>query len=233
MDHIHALLFQLYPYLAGAIFILGSILRFDAAPYTWKTNSSQLFHSGPVFRIGSILFHVGILALFFGHLVGFLMPHSWYPVFGLTAGSKQVLAMVAGGIAGVICLVGATILVHRRLFNERIRAHNSQGDTFILLLVYAQLITGLVTIFLSVHHLDGGMMLTLTTWAQDIVTFHGSAAQILVDVPFLYKLHIFLGITIFLVFPFTRLVHIWSAPVWYLGRAYQIVRQRATARAVA
>ena len=228
MDHLHALLFQLYPYLAGAIFILGSILRFDMAPYTWKTNSSQLFDSGPVFRIGSNLFHIGILGLFFGHLVGLLMPHSWYPVFGLTAGSKQVLAIVAGGVFGIICLIGATILLHRRLFNTRIRAHNSQGDTFILVLLYLQLLTGLVTIVSSFGHLDGHMMLVLTSWAQDIVTFQGDAAQILVEASWLYKVHIFLGITIFLVFPFTRLVHIWSAPVWYLGRSYQLVRQRLT-----
>ena len=228
MDHLHALLFQLYPYLAGAIFILGSILRFDMAPYTWKTNSSQLFDSGPVFRIGSNLFHIGILGLFFGHLVGLLMPHSWYPVFGLTAGSKQVLAMVAGGVFGIICLAGATILLHRRLFNTRIRAHNSQGDTFILVLLYLQLLTGLFTIVSSLGHLDGHMMLVLTTWAQDIVTFQGGAAQILVEAPLIYKVHIFLGITMFLVFPFTRLVHVWSAPIWYLGRSYQLVRQRLT-----
>jgi nitrate reductase gamma subunit len=228
MDYLHALLFQLYPYLAGAIFIVGSILRFDMAPYTWKTNSSQLFDSGPLFRLGSNLFHIGILALFVGHLVGMLMPHSWYPAFGLTAGSKQVLSMVAGGIFGVICLIGATILLYRRLFNTRIRAHNSQGDTFILLLLYLQLLTGLVTIFSSMGHLNGQMMLVLTTWAQDIVTFQGGAALILVEAPLIYKVHIFLGITMFLVFPFTRLVHVWSAPVWYLGRSYQLVRQRLT-----
>ncbi len=228
MDHIHALLFQLYPYLAGAVFIVGSIVRFDMAPYTWKTNSSQLFDSGPTFRIGSNLFHIGVIGLFFGHLVGLLMPHSWYPVFGLTAGSKQVLAVVAGGVFGIICLIGATILLHRRLFNTRIRAHNSQGDTFILVLLYLQLLSGLVTIFASMGHLDGTMMLVLTSWAQDIVTFQGDAAQILVPAPLIYKVHIFLGITIFLVFPFTRLVHIWSAPVWYLGRSYQLVRQRLT-----
>ncbi len=228
MDHLHALLFQLYPYLAGAIFIVGSILRFDMAPYTWKTNSSQLFDSGPLFRWGSNLFHIGILGLFLGHFVGMLMPHAWYPVFGLTAGSKQVLAIVAGGVFGVICLIGATILLHRRLFNTRIRAHNSQGDTFILVLLYLQLLTGLFTIFSSMTHLDGEMMIVLTTWAQDIVTFQGGAAQILVEAPLVYKVHIFLGITIFLVFPFTRLVHIWSAPIWYLGRSYQLVRQRLT-----
>ncbi len=228
MDHLHALLFQLYPYLAGAIFIVGSILRFDMAPYTWKTNSSQLFDSGPLFRWGSNLFHIGILGLFLGHFAGLLMPHAWYPVFGMTAGSKQVLAMVAGGVFGIICLIGATILLHRRLFNTRIKAHNSQGDTFILVLLYLQLLTGLFTIVSSMSHLDGEMMIVLTTWAQDIVTFQGGAAQILVEAPLIYKVHIFLGITIFLVFPFTRLVHIWSAPVWYLGRSYQLVRQRLT-----
>ncbi|MBA1145443.1 respiratory nitrate reductase subunit gamma [Ectothiorhodospiraceae bacterium WFHF3C12] len=226
MSYLDHLLFGYLPYIAGTIFLLGSVVRFDMSQYTWKTNSSQLLDSSRRFRIANILFHVGIIALFFGHLIGLLMPHSWYAFFGLTAGGKQVLAMTAGGIFGVICLIGMLMLLHRRLTNVRVRAHSQPMDHFILILLFFQLTLGLGTIFVSVDHLDGSVMLMLSEWAQRIVTFQGGAAEAIANVHWIYKAHIFLGLLMFLIFPFTRLVHIWSAPFWYLGRSYQLVRQR-------
>lgn len=225
MDYLNTLLFSYYPYLAGTIFLLGSIVRFDLSQYTWKASSSQIFGSGRSFRIGMNLFHVGIILLFFGHLVGLLMPHSWYGAFGLTAQSKQLIAMVAGGVFGVMCFIGMTILVHRRLTNERVRANSSRMDIFILLLLYVQLILGLISIPVSATHPDGSVMLLLADWAQHIVLFKAGAAAYVADVHWVYKAHLFLGLTMFLVFPFSRLVHVWSAPVWYLGRRFQIVRR--------
>jgi len=166
-----------------------------------------------------------VLFLFFGHLIGLLMPHWMYPYLGLTPGAKQILAMVSGGIAGLAALVGATILLHRRLFHPRVRAHSTRNDIFILMLLYVQLLLGLFTIPISMQHLDGSVMLLLGDWAQHVLTFRGGSEYI-VDVHWIYKLHLFLGITTFLVFPFTRLVHIWSLPASYVVRQYQIVRQR-------
>ncbi|MES1943560.1 respiratory nitrate reductase subunit gamma [Salinisphaera sp. PC39] len=226
MDYLNQLLFQFYPYVAGTVFLLGSLVRFDMSQYTWKTNSSQLLDNSPRFQIGSLLFHVGVIFLFFGHLIGLLMPHWLYPYLGLTAGSKQILAMVSGGIAGTLAIVGATILLHRRLFHPKVRAHSTRMDIFILLLLYAQLVLGLFTIPVSYQHLDGSVMLVLGEWAQHIVTFRPGAADFVANVHWVYKLHIFLGVTTFLVFPFTRLVHIWSAPLTYVTRQYQVVRQR-------
>lgn len=225
MDYLDTLLFGYYPYLAGTVFLLGSLARFDLSQSTWKAGSSQLLAGGCAFRLGMNLFHIGILLLFFGHLVGLLMPHSWYGAFGLTAQSKQLLAMVAGGVFGALCFIGMTILVHRRLTNARVRANSSRMDIFILLLLYLQLILGLATIPVSAGHPDGAVMLQLADWAQHIVLFQAGAAAFVAEVHWLYKAHLFLGLTMFLVFPFTRLVHVWSAPVWYLGRRYQIVRR--------
>jgi nitrate reductase gamma subunit len=104
-------------------------------------------------------------------------------------------------------------------------------DIAILLLIYAQLILGLSSIFVSLHHLDGSEMLLLAEWAQRIVTLRGGAAELIADVHPIFKLHILLGMTIFLVFPFSRLVHIWSAPVSYVWRPYQVVRRRGGAAA--
>lgn len=228
MDFVNTFLFEYYVYIAGTVFLLGSLVRFDMSQYTWKTNSSQLLDNSLKFRMGSLLFHVGVIFLFFGHLIGLLMPHGLYPYLGLTPGSKQLLAMVSGGIAGAAALIGATLLLHRRLFHRRVRAQSTRMDTFVLILLYAQLVLGMLTIVISARHLDGSVMLVLGEWAQHVLTFRSGAAEYIADVHWIYKLHIFLGVTTFLVFPFTRLVHIWSIPASYVARQYQIVRKRHT-----
>ncbi|MCF6226283.1 MAG: respiratory nitrate reductase subunit gamma [Xanthomonadales bacterium] len=218
-------LFGVYPYIALTVFLLGSIFRYDRDQYTWKASSSQMLSSKGM-RLGSNLFHVGIILLFFGHLVGLLMPHSLYEPF-ISAGTKQMIAMVAGGIFGLLCFVGMLILIHRRLTNPRVKATSSFADISILLILFVQLILGLLTIPVSAQHLDGSSMVALAEWAQRIVTFRPGAAEYIVSQHIIFKLHIFLGLTIFLVFPFTRLVHVWSAPVKYLFRkGYQIARKR-------
>lgn len=226
MSYLNTLLFGVYPYLAGAVFLLGSLARFDRDPFTWKAHSSQML-SNKNMRWASNLFHVGILLLFLGHFVGLLTPPEVFHAFGVSAGAKQLLAIVAGSIAGILCFVGLTLLVQRRLTDPRVRANSTQMDIFILLLLYAQLILGLLTIPVSLMHLDGHNMLNLMGWARNIVTFDPvEAVGFVSQVGLLFKLHIFLGLTVFLVFPFSRLVHIWSAPVTYPARPYQVVRQR-------
>jgi nitrate reductase gamma subunit len=223
MSYINELLFSVYPYMAGAVFLLGSLGRFDCNQYTWRSGSTQMLGNKGM-RLAGNLFHIGILLLFVGHFVGLLMPHSWYPYFGLTASSKQIMAVVAGGIFGTVTFVGLTMLLYRRMTNPRIRNTSAGSDIFIIWLLYAQLILGMISLPISWSHSDGSTMLLLSDWAQRIVTFQGGAAEAVANVHIVFKLHLFLGMTMFLVFPFTRLVHIWSAPVWYLGRAYQIVR---------
>jgi len=176
---------------------------------------------------GSNLFHIGILVIFGGHLVGLLTPVVLFEMLGISHTFKQLLAMSAGGIAGIACWIGIALLAQRRLFDARIRANSSFGDTAILLLLWVQLTLGLLTIPVSAQHLDGGEMVKFMTWAQGILTLRPSVSVVIADVSPIFKLHLFLGMTIFLVFPFTRLVHVWSAPVWYLGRkGYQVVRTR-------
>ena len=225
MSYLNDLLFGIYLYLTGAIFIIGSWIRFDRDQFSWKAGSSQMLSSKD-FRKANNQFHIGILLLFVGHLFGLLTPPSVYHALGLSTQTKQILAMLAGGTFGIICFKGMTVLVKRRLTDARVRATGSKSDIFILLLIYVQLILGLLSITVSAWHMDGSQMLLLGEWAQRIVTFRGGAADVVAGVHWLYKLHIFLGLTMFLVFPFTRLVHVWSAPIWYLGRSYQIVRQK-------
>jgi nitrate reductase gamma subunit len=223
---LNAILFGWYPYLCLTVFLLGSLIRFDREQYTWKTGSSQLLRRRQL-RWGSNLFHIGILAIFAGHLVGLLTPIQVFDALGIGHGFKQGMAIAIGGVAGMACFIGITLLAHRRLFDPRIRATSSFGDTAILLILWAQLILGLSTIFVSLGHMDGHEMVKFMSWAQGIVTLQPAAAAYVADVHPIFKAHLVLGMTIFLVFPFTRLVHVWSAPVWYLGRqGYQVVRTR-------
>lgn len=226
MNALNAFFFSLYPYLCLAVFLLGSLLRFDRDQYTWKSDSSQLLRAGQL-RWGSNLFHVGILFLFFGHTVGMLTPHFVYAPF-MSAGTKQVLAIVSGGVFGVLGFIGVSLLLHRRLADPRIRATSRTSDIVLLWLLWAQFALGLATIPFSAQHLDGSVMLVLAEWAQRIVTFRPGTAELMADIGWVFKTHMVLGMTIFLIFPFTRLVHVWSgfASVAYLWRPYQVVRSR-------
>ncbi|TCO80887.1 nitrate reductase gamma subunit [Plasticicumulans lactativorans] len=226
MSYLNDLLFGVYPYIAGTVFLIGSLVRFERDQYTWKAHSSQMLSSRG-FRRASNLFHVGVLVIFVGHFFGLLTPPAVFHALGISAGAKQVIAIVIGGIAGVAAFIGLTFLVRRRLTDPRVRANSSTMDIVILLALYAQLTLGLLTIPVSLFHLDGGNMLKLMAWAQNIVTFDGiEAAAVVADQGFIFKLHLLLGMTIFLLFPFSRLVHIWSVPVGYVRRPYQVVRSR-------
>jgi nitrate reductase gamma subunit len=223
-------LFGIYPYIAITVMVMASIIRYDRDPFTWKSKSSQLLRKRQ-FVAGSVLFHIGVLMIFAGHLVGLLTPIQIFDVMGISHGAKQILAVVLGGVAGIMALVGGLLLLHRRLFDPRIRANSTFADTGIMVLLMAQLLLGLATIIVSLKHLDGHEMVKFMNWAQAIIYLRGDAAAYVADVHWLFKAHILLGLTIFLLFPFTRLVHIFSAPVRYLWRpGYQIVRSRRGAK---
>ena len=224
-DIIFHILFVWYPYVCLTTFFLGSLIRFDREQYTWRAGSSQMLRKRQL-AWGSNLFHAGILFLFLGHAVGLLTPGFFYSAI-MTAGEKQMIAITAGGIAGLICFIGLTLLLHRRLFDARIRMTSTYMDMAVLVILWVQLSLGLITLPYSMQHSDGSVMIVLAHWAQGIVTLQPVNAQTLQGLAFPYLAHLVLGMSIFLVFPFTRLVHVWSAPIWYLGRrGYQVVRSR-------
>ncbi|MBI5927112.1 MAG: respiratory nitrate reductase subunit gamma [Aquabacterium sp.] len=225
----HQFVFGIYPYICGAIFLLGSLIRFDRDQYTWRSESSQMLSTGSL-RVGSNLFHLGIIGLFFGHFFGMLTPPEIIHALGVTASQKQLLAVVAGGTLGSLGLIGLIILIHRRLSNSRIRATSRGRDFLVLFWILATLMLGLSTIPLSLHHSDGGEMLKLMSWAQHLVTFQGDAPSFIADASMVFKVHMFMGMSLFAIFPFTRLVHVWSgfAVAGYVLRPWQVVRSRRT-----
>ncbi|MFN4115984.1 MAG: respiratory nitrate reductase subunit gamma [Inhella sp.] len=225
MNALHNFLFVVYPYICLSVFLMGSLARFDRDQYTWKSDSSQMLRSRGM-KWASNLFHGGILFLFVGHTVGMLTPHVVYEAF-ITPAQKQLLAVVAGGIAGAACFVGLSMLIWRRMTDPRIRLTSHRTDLAILWILWIQLSLGLITLPYSIGHSDGSVMLILSDWAQRIVTLNPDASA-LVGLDWPYKLHMVLGMTIFLLFPFSRLVHVWSglASVFYVLRPYQVVRSR-------
>ncbi len=228
-EALNSALFGWYPYLCLTVFLLGSLIRFDREQYTWRSGSSQLLRRRQLIW-GSNLFHVGILVVFVGHLFGLLTPIAVIDALGISHSFKQELAIVGGGVAGIAGFIGAAMLVDRRLNDARVRKTSNFGDTAIIILLLVQLGLGLSTIAVSVQHLDGHEMVKFMAWAQGILTLQPGAAALVADASPIFKIHMLVGMTIFLVFPFTRLVHIWSAPIWYLGRTgYQIVRAAAGA----
>lgn len=231
-DTLFHILFVWYPYVCIGFFVVGSLFRFERDQYSWRASSSQLLRRRLLFW-GSNLFHFGIIFLFFGHLIGLLTPKSIYTIF-VTVEQKQLLAITAGGIAGTICFIGLTLLLYRRLFDPRIRITSTAMDLAILIVLWVQLVLGLLTLPTSLAHADGSAMLKLSAWAQGVLTLQPGGAELLKDLEWHYLTHLVLGMTIFLLFPFSRLVHVWSVPVGYIGRrGYQVVRSNRRPRSAA
>ncbi len=223
--HLHNFIFCYYPYIAIFIFIFGSIYRYEKGQYNWKSSSSQILRKDYLFW-ASNLFHFGIIFLLFGHFFGLLMPKSIYSYF-ITPEYKQILAMISGGIAGFFSFIGINMLLYRRLFDVRVKSISNVSDVLILVLLYIQLLIGLLSIFVTYNHLnDATSMLALASWVQGIFTFSPNISDYVLNEHLIFKFHLFLGMTIFLIFPFTRLVHVFSFPYLYFFRiGYQIVRK--------
>jgi nitrate reductase gamma subunit len=224
------LAFGWYPYLAITVLVVGSILRFDASQYSWRASSSQFLRRRQMLW-GSNLMHIGVIVLFFGHFVGLLTPINVFDYAGIGHGFKQMVALVLGGIAGIAALIGTTLLLHRRIADPRIWRSSSWGDIAVLTLIWLQLVLGVGTTYWTMQHLDGSEMVRFMGWANALITFNPAAPSLLSEAAWIYKLHIILGLTLFLITPFTRLVHIWSAPIAFLIRpGFQIVRSLAPVR---
>ena len=222
--NLNKLFFFYYPYLAILIFLIGSIYRYEYDQYSWKSSSSQILEKKLLFW-GSNLFHFGIIFLLLGHFFGLLTPKCLYTKL-ITPENKQILAMISGGIAGFVCLIGLTILIYRRINITRINKTTKSSDMIVLILIYTQLILGLFSIIISYNHInDASSMIAFANWVQGIFTFSQDIHIYIINEHWIFKMHLFLGMTILLIFPFTRLVHIFSIPYLYLLRSgYQIVR---------
>lgn len=225
--YLHAFFFGVYPYLCMAVFVTGCIARWNRDQYRWHASSSQILGKRK-FTLASNLFHLGMLGLVGGHVMGLLVPPQLAHLGGMTDADHQKVELVMGSAMGIAALTGLTMLLYRRIQDARVSSTANPSDLAIALLLWLALVVGMATLPFSYATRDTGeYMVVLAAWAQHIVTFRAGAADLIAHVPLPFRLHMVIGMTVFLVFPFTRLVHIGSAPVRYLLRPHRQIVRRA------
>lgn len=221
------LFFAVYPYICATVFAVGCWIRYDHEQYTWKTDSSMLLDRSYML-LASNFFHVGIISIFLGHFAGLVLPHGLWLGLGVSDMQHQWIAIIAGAVFGTLCLIGGSILLMRRLFNPRVRAASRFMDVFVLAWIMVTLLLGLSTLPVSIGHAghgDSEVMMALATYVKSILLLN-PMPELLDGVEPVFRAHMFMGMSLFLLTPFTRLVHVLTAPFSYVGRSYQIVRTK-------
>ena len=217
-------LWVLFPYIIFAIFIGGHIFRYNYDQFGWTSKSSELLEK-KMLRIGSLLFHFGIMFVIGGHVMGILIPESVYRSIGITEHMYHIVAISFGLPAGVASIVGLIILTYRRVTVKRIIATSTKGDYIALILLLIVMLAGLSSTFLNIDSKGFDYRTTIGPWFRSLFIFQPKV-EYMTEVPVWFKIHILAGLGLFAVWPFTRLVHVFSAPIKYLSRSYVIYRRR-------
>lgn len=224
---LYFIVYQVFPYVVITVWLVGSFIRFLTHPYTVKSQSSELLGGKKEINWGARLFHAGVIFLLFGHLFGLFVPKQFLADVGITPHMNQMIEIVAGGACAVLCLVGIALMIHRRITNPRIRKTSRPSDWLVLVLIAGVLIMGATCVINAMlFDQSGEGLFDFVNWAIALVTLQPDAYTYLIDAATPQKIHIFIGLCIFLVVPFTRLIHIWSgyaSPI-YLLRNMQKMR---------
>ncbi|EKT78851.1 MULTISPECIES: respiratory nitrate reductase subunit gamma [Rhodococcus] len=220
---------DIVPYVVLAIVAVGTWWRYRYDKFGWTTRSSQLYESR-LLRIGSPLFHFGILVVIVGHIIGLVIPQSWTDAIGLSEHDYHVQALVLGGVAGVATLVGAGLLVYRRRTRGPVFMATTWNDKLMYLVLLSAIVAGLTTTVLGtgIAGEAGNYRETVSPWFRSIWILH-PRGDLMVQASIQYQIHVLIGLALFALWPFTRLVHAFSAPVAYLFRPYIVYRSRDTA----
>ncbi|SDP47117.1 nitrate reductase gamma subunit [Nakamurella panacisegetis] len=225
-----AVFWDVVPYVAIAILVVGTWWRYRYDKFGWTTRSSQLYESR-LLRIGSPLFHFGILVVIFGHVIGLLIPESWTTALGLSQTAYHIQAVVLGTIAGIATLGGAAILVYRRRAKGPVFTATTRNDKLMYAVLLLAIVAGLATTLLGSGLVgeEHNYRLTVSVWFRSIFILQPDG-EAMTLAPISYQIHAIIGMTLFALWPFTRLVHAFSAPVAYLFRPYIVYRSRAAGR---
>ena len=225
MDRMSLFLWGIYPYIVLTVFVFGTLVRFNTNPYGWTAKSSEFLEKRLLWT-GSTLFHWGILLVFSGHVSGLLVPVEVYRALGVTDEAYHVIAVVAGTIAGVVALIGGSVLFYRRLSVKRIRVTTSLGDWVSIVFLLVVITTGMLATGRNALDESGfDYRTTISPWIRGILSFRPNPS-LMAGVPVYFKVHVLSSLSLFAVFPFTRLVHVLSLPVTYLWRSYVLYRRR-------
>lgn len=224
MNMLNQFLWVIFPYTCLVIFIIGHIYRYRYDQFHWTTKSSELIEKRHL-KWGSILFHLGVIPVFFGHVSGLVIPKTWYEAIGVNNEMYHFGAYYIGSIFGFMTLIGMILLTARRLSIRNVRKLSSASDMIVNLMLLLIVILGMLsTIVTKSVNPEFDYRETISIWFRNLFFLHPNAAY-MTDVPILFKLHIIAGLLIFALWPFTRLVHVWSVPLQYLGRNYVVYRR--------
>ena len=219
-------LWVIFPYLMITIFIVGHIYRYNVDQLSWTAKSSE-FLEKKTLKWGSMLFHIGILLVSVGHIVGLLVPKSLLESFGVSESLYHSGAVYVGGLAGIITLIGILILLNRRLTNKRVRITSDTSDIITVILIFLIIIVGIYNTFIGTRlYSDFDYRETISPWFRGLLTFVPNPS-LMRGVPLGFQLHILISFALIGIWPFTRLVHVWSVPLTYFKRRYIIYRKRA------
>ncbi|MCY7866451.1 respiratory nitrate reductase subunit gamma [Bacillus spizizenii] len=219
------ILWGVMPYIVMTIFIGGHIYRYQHDQFGWTAKSSELLEKKKL-AAGSTLFHWGMLCVIGGHLMGILIPEAVYTSIGISEHAYHKMAIGAGLPAGIVACTGLFILTYRRLFDKRIRKTSSPSDILILILLLFMMLSGVAATFLNIDSKGFDYRTTVGPWFREIFLFSPDAS-LMESVPLWFKLHIMIGYIVFTLWPFTRLVHVFSLPLKYLTRSYVVYRKRS------
>ncbi|MEU8307748.1 respiratory nitrate reductase subunit gamma [Actinomadura sp. NPDC048955] len=219
------LLWVALPYVAVAVFVLGHIWRYRYDKFGWTTRSSQLYERR-LLRIGSPLFHFGIILVAFGHVGGLLIPDTWTEAVGVSEGVYHVLAVVLGTVAGFCTLAGLAILIYRRRTVGPVFSATTRNDKFMYAVLALTIVLGL-SATVAANIIGGGYDYreTVSPWFRSIFYLRPDPG-LMTGVPILFQLHAISALVLFGIWPFTRLVHMLTAPIGYLTRPYIVYRSR-------
>ncbi|WP_058234837.1 respiratory nitrate reductase subunit gamma [Devriesea agamarum] len=228
MNALDIILWIVLPYLSIVILIAGLIWRYRTDQFGWTSRSSQIYERR-ILRWSSPLFHIGMLFVFIGHLMGLAIPESWTSAIGISEYAYHLIATIPGTIAALMVIVGLAGLIWRRIVNKSVRLATSPMDKVMyVLLSIPILLGGAATV---IHQIFGGgydYRQTISPWFRSIALLHPDP-QLMLSVPLVYQLHIIAGMLLLCLWPFTRLVHVVSAPVGYVSRPHVVYRSRRPA----
>ncbi|AVQ33771.1 respiratory nitrate reductase subunit gamma [Staphylococcus muscae] len=217
-------LWVIFPYLCLAIFVIGHIARYKFDQFSWTAKSSEFIEKKQL-KWGSLMFHLGIIPVFFGHVVGLLIPAHWLESVGVNNHLYHIGAVYIGSIFGIITLIGMFLLTARRVTKQNVRRLSSASDIFVNFLLLTIVFVGCyATLVTNATVPDFDYRQTISIWFRGLFMLSPDAS-LMVNVPLAFKLHVLLGFTIMACWPFTRLVHVWSVPLTYASRSYIIYRK--------
>ncbi|MGW7065542.1 respiratory nitrate reductase subunit gamma [Streptomyces sp. NPDC054855] len=218
------LLWGVIPYVVLVLLVAGLLWRYRYDKFGWTTRSSQVYES-KLLNIASPMFHYGILFVLVGHLVGLFVPESWTEKVGVSEHTYHLFSLYGGTAAGILLVLGILLLLYRRRTNAPVFRATTANDKLMYLVLFAAIVLGMVA---KLTHASGegyNYRESMAPWARSLFTLQPDTDR-MAGVPVMYQIHAVVGMALFALIPFTRLVHMFSAPVQYLFRPYVVYRSK-------